>query len=203
MHKPVLRRFPTIAVHCHGGNVGGPNIYCVLQLLSSTHGPLLIARATIEPSPLPAPTLPIPTSNQMADPSTTNFNAIFEAASNEYKTLTGQDLETHPFSVALEDYPSPNSILNVFRRQARAFDTFRKGDDKLMEWLTPIVYIFFSISETLGKRNSLVSTQPFYDDISPATFAFLALLSPKDTPCFYWCSPRSQSFSTFLDCASA
>jgi hypothetical protein len=99
----------------------------------------------------------------MTDPSTTSFNAILQAASNEYKTLTGQGLETHPFAAALEDYVSPNSVLNVFRKQARAFDTFRKGEDKLMAWLTPIVYIVFSISETLWKGISLVSIQPLYD----------------------------------------
>jgi hypothetical protein len=99
-------------------------------------------------------------SNQMIDPTPqatpTNFNAIFEAASNEYKTLTGQGLEAHPFAAALEDYFSPDSVLNVFRQQARAFDTFPKGEDKLMVHLTPIVYILFSISETLGKAISLV-----------------------------------------------
>jgi hypothetical protein len=97
------------------------------------------------------------TSNQTTDPSTPNFNAILEAASNEYKTLTGQSLETHPFAAALEDHVSPNSVLDVFRKQARAFDAFRKGEDKLMAGLTPIVYILFSVSETLGKGISLVS----------------------------------------------
>ena len=98
------------------------------------------------------------------DPSSaTNFIAIFEAASNEYRTLTGQVLETHPFAAALEDCVSPSSVLNVFRKQARVFDTFRKGEDKLMTWLTPIVYILFSVSEILGKGISLVSTRPFYD----------------------------------------
>ena len=90
---------------------------------------------------------------------------IFEAASNEYKTLTGQGLEMHPFAAALEDYVSPSSVLNVFRKQARAFDTFRKGEDKLMALLTPIIYILFSVSETFGKGISLASIQPF-DDIS-------------------------------------
>jgi hypothetical protein len=105
------------------------------------------------------------TSNQTTNPSTTNHNAIFEVASNEYKTLTGQGLETHPFAAALEDYVSPKSVLNVFRKQARAFDALRKpeGEDKLMVWLTPIVYILFSVSETLRKGISLVSIQPFYD----------------------------------------
>jgi hypothetical protein len=97
------------------------------------------------------------TSNQAIDSTPTNVNEIFEAASTEYKTLIGQGLETHPFAAALEDHLSPYSILNVFRKQARAFDTFRKGEDKLMACLTPIVYILFSVSETLGKAISLVS----------------------------------------------
>ncbi len=97
------------------------------------------------------------TGNLTADPPTANFTSIFEAASNEYKTLIGQDLETHPFAAALEDYSSPDSILNVYRKQARAFDKFCKGDDKLMEYLTPTIYILFTISETLRKGISLVS----------------------------------------------
>jgi hypothetical protein len=56
---------------------------------------------------------------------------------------------------------------HVVRKQAwaraRAFDTFRKGEDKLMVLLIPIVYILFSVSETLGKGISLVSIQSFYD----------------------------------------
>jgi len=40
---------------------------------------------------------------------------------------------------------------------------FRKGDEKLMARLTPIVYILVSVSETLEKGVSLVSIQPFYD----------------------------------------
>jgi hypothetical protein len=79
--------------------------------------------------------------------------------------LTGQGLEMHPFAAALEDYVSPDSVLNVFRKQARTFDTFRKGEDKLMSWLTPIVYILFGISETLEKCISQVSIQPFYDTV--------------------------------------
>ena len=103
------------------------------------------------------------TSNQTIDLSTTKFIAIFEAASNEYRTLTGQGLETHSFTAALEDYVSPSSVLNAFRKRARAFDTFRKGEDRLMVWLTPIVYVLFSVSETLEKGISLVSFRPFYD----------------------------------------
>ena len=88
---------------------------------------------------------------------TVNFAAIFDAASQEYKTLTKNDLATHPFAAAIQDHSSPESILNVFRNQAQAFDAFRKGDDKLMALLTPIVNILFTFSESLGEGIGLVS----------------------------------------------
>jgi len=97
------------------------------------------------------------TRNQTSDPSISNFTAIFDAAAQEYKTLTKKDLTAHPFAAAIEDHNSPDSILNVFRNQARAFDAFRKGDDKLMTLLTPIVNVLFTFSETLGEGVGLVS----------------------------------------------
>jgi hypothetical protein len=97
------------------------------------------------------------TSNQTVDPSASNFAAIFDAASREYKSLTKKDLATHPFAAAIEGFTSPDAILSVFRKQASTFDKFRKGDDKLMEWLNPIVNILFTFSETLGEGVGLVS----------------------------------------------
>ena len=97
------------------------------------------------------------TSNRTTDPSTSNFTAIFDAASQEYQALTKKDLATHPFAAAIKDLNSPDSILNVFRKQAQAFDAFCKGDDKLMASLTPIVNILFTFSETLGEGVGLVS----------------------------------------------
>ena len=102
------------------------------------------------------------TRSQTTDPSTSNFTAIFDAASQEYKTLTRQDLATPPFAAALQGYNSPDSILGVFRDQAQAFDKFRQGDDKLMASLTPIVNILLTFSETLGEGVGLVSLQLSY-----------------------------------------
>jgi len=97
------------------------------------------------------------TSNQATDLPTANFTAIFDAASNEYKKLTKQDLQTHPFAATFENTSSPDSVMNVFRKQAHTFDKFRKGDDKLMASLTPIVNIFFTFSGTLGEGGLVVS----------------------------------------------
>ena len=101
------------------------------------------------------------TTNQMTDLSTANFTAIFDAASNEYKTLTKQDLETHPFAAAFENSNSPDSVMNIFRKQAQVFDMFCKGDDKLIARLTPIVNILFTFSGTLEEGIGIVSIQSF------------------------------------------
>src|SRR6266567_6712277 len=104
-------------------------------------------------------------SNQKADPSTANLTAIFGAASNEYRSLTGQNLATHPLATELESNNSPESILGLFRKQAQALDKFRKGDDKLMKSLTPIVHVIFTLSATLGAGIFLVSPHCFYTPV--------------------------------------
>jgi hypothetical protein len=98
----------------------------------------------------------------MADrPSTANFSAIFETALNEYKTRTGQDLRSHPFAICLENNNSSDAILEIFRKQAQAFDKFRGRDDKLMACLAPVVDILFALSPVLGEGIGLVRP-PFF-----------------------------------------
>jgi hypothetical protein len=95
--------------------------------------------------------------NQPTDLSSSNFTRIFDAASNEYRRLTKHDLHTHPFAAVLDNCDSPDSVLNVFRKQAQAFDEFCKGDDRLMKWLDPTVHILFTFSGALGEGIALVS----------------------------------------------
>ena len=97
--------------------------------------------------------------NQTAGPSqTNNFTAIFDAATSEYQRVTGNRLDDHPVSAQLDFCDSPDAVSNVLRTQARAFSKFRKGNEKLMTWLDPIVHILFTFSETLGEGIGLVST---------------------------------------------
>ncbi|KAI9465568.1 hypothetical protein BJY52DRAFT_1209520, partial [Lactarius psammicola] len=83
--------------------------------------------------------------------STSNFVSIFEDASKEYKKLTGQDLNAHPFSVEFDSCDSPDVVLGIFQKQAQIFNEIRKGDEKLMKWLDPIVHILFTFSAALGE----------------------------------------------------
>ncbi|KAH9984815.1 hypothetical protein BJV77DRAFT_159045 [Russula vinacea] len=88
-------------------------------------------------------------------PSTDNFTAIFNAALNEYKTLTGKRLDTHPFAAQLESCQNPEAVSDVLRTQAQAFSKFREGDEKLMAWLSPTILILSTFSDTLGEGISL------------------------------------------------
>ncbi|KAI9465571.1 hypothetical protein BJY52DRAFT_1414105 [Lactarius psammicola] len=88
--------------------------------------------------------------------STSNFVSIFEAASIEYKKLTGQDLNTHPFSVQFDSCDSPDTVLGLIRKQAEIFDEIRKGDERLVKWLDPMVHILFTFSAALGEGVGLI-----------------------------------------------
>jgi hypothetical protein len=98
--------------------------------------------------------------NQTAGPSTStstdNFTAIFNAASAEYQTVTGNRLDTHPFASKLDTCQSPKAVSDLLRTQAQAFSKFRKGDEKMMAWLDPTIHILFTFSATLGEGIGLV-----------------------------------------------
>jgi len=108
--------------------------------------------------PFQSGALHMSTTNRTASSSRSNdnFTAIFQAASNEYQRTTGNLLDTHPFTTQLDGCDSPEAVLNGFRTQAQAFSEFRKGDEKLMKWLDPIVHVVFTFSETLGEGIGLV-----------------------------------------------
>jgi hypothetical protein len=101
----------------------------------------------------------MPTTNETAGPSRSNdnFTAIFHVALNEYETVTGKPLCTHPFATQLEICDSPQAVSSVLRRQAQASSKSRKGDERLMACLDPTIHILFTFSATLGEGIGLVS----------------------------------------------
>jgi hypothetical protein len=90
-------------------------------------------------------------------PQLTHPPTIFDAASTEYHRVTGNHLDTHPFATQLDACEGPNAISDLFRKHTQAFIQFRKGDDKLMTLLDPIISILFTFSATLGEGIGLVS----------------------------------------------
>jgi hypothetical protein len=121
-----------------------------------------------------------------------NFAAIFQAAHDEYKTLTGHDLDTHPFAAELDCCNSPDTILNVLQNRAQALNRLRKGDEKLLEWLNPTVHVLFTFSATLGEGIGLVGSFALSSSLC-LNMCFSAILTREDDIYRYRCSPRGKS----------
>jgi hypothetical protein len=94
-------------------------------------------------------------------PSSSQFQAIFNAALKEYSQKTGKDIATDPISAELRCCSSPDKVLNLLQEEAQAFSDFRNGNRQaqLMRKLKPTVHILLalSVSEVLGNGIGSVS----------------------------------------------
>ena len=124
--------------------------------------------------------------NPTTSSSNANFVKIFEAATNEYRTITGQDLSTHPFSVALDAFKTPEAIVEVFRKQAQVFEKVSKDNDKLMTCLSPIVEVLFTLAMTIGEISVSLSSLLLYTK-KVRHVIFSERITRKGDLCRCWC----------------
>ncbi|KAF8260659.1 hypothetical protein EI94DRAFT_883670 [Lactarius quietus] len=92
--------------------------------------------------------------SQAADPSS-NFKSMLDAALAEYKKKTGEDLQAIWLASELQTCGSVDSVLDILRDQAQAFE--RSGDQKLMKWIDPLINVLFIFSDALGDGVSLAA----------------------------------------------
>ena len=92
-------------------------------------------------------------------PSTSEYTRSFGPAMNNYKKITGHDLDTHTLSSNLDKFGSKGAVLDVLRDQMEGFDEVRRGNERLMMWLESIVDILFMVSAKLGESTEVVSTR--------------------------------------------
>ena len=95
------------------------------------------------------------TADQISTPSA-DFNSILDAALTEYKKTTGKELLEHPLATELKQCDSIGAISAILQSQAREFQRFRDGDQRLMKRINPIVDILSTFSETFGGVASIV-----------------------------------------------
>ena len=87
---------------------------------------------------------------------------MLDVALSEYKKKTGEDLQAVWLASELQLCNSVDSVLDMLRDQAKAFE--RSGDRKLMEWIDPLVHVLFTFSNALGDGVSLVFiSNPIHD----------------------------------------
>ena len=100
--------------------------------------------------------------SQTAAPSS-NFESMLDAALAEYKKTTGNDLLAHWLASELQTCESVDSVIDILRDQAKAFE--RSDDQKLMKWIDPLVHVLHTFSDALGDGVSLVLiTNTIHDD---------------------------------------
>ena len=92
-----------------------------------------------------------------------NFEALFNVAVEKYNSQTGKDLRNHPLASKIESCDSPDSILDIFQEQAKAFEEYKRGDFELFKWLKPVVGVLHALftNEVLKASVSQVSPAIF------------------------------------------
>ena len=88
--------------------------------------------------------------------SSSNFQQIFNTASNAYERCTNCDLLAHPLAVQLQACDSPEAILTVLQQQVQELDQSRSSDERWSRWLEPTANVLFAFSATLGEGVGLV-----------------------------------------------
>ena len=85
-----------------------------------------------------------------------NVKLIIDALA-DYAKETGIDLSKNPFATNLEQWRSPEDILQQLEEREKAFKDYRAGNRRLINCLSPVVSIFHGFSGMLSKVAGLVS----------------------------------------------
>ncbi|KAH9071079.1 hypothetical protein EDB83DRAFT_2313800 [Lactarius deliciosus] len=79
-----------------------------------------------------------------------NFKPIFDAALSDYKKKTGKELLDHSLATELQRRDTVDAVLAILQDQAKDFQQFKDGDQRLMELIGPLTRVLFAFSRTLG-----------------------------------------------------
>ena len=91
-------------------------------------------------------------SNMSQSSEYSNFQALFNAALQDYKDKTGCSLIDHPIAKQLETCQSVSSVTSILQEQAQSFREFKENDGKLKKALNSSVDVLCapSISSALN-----------------------------------------------------
>ena len=80
--------------------------------------------------------------------SSSQFQAIFDAALNEYSRKTGKAIDSDPLTIELRTCRSSDEVYEVLQERAQKFNEFRNGDRvvQIMRKLKPAVDVLIKLS---------------------------------------------------------
>jgi hypothetical protein len=98
-----------------------------------------------------------------ASGSSSNFQSIFDAALNNYKDKTKNDLLAHTLTTQLQSCDSPGAILDVLNKQYNIQQFIQSQSDGQVskQWLNATVTVLCAFSAALGEGVGLVNLQRF------------------------------------------
>ena len=94
--------------------------------------------------------------------SSSNYQVIFDNALKAYKTKTGKDLKSDPLLHRLETCNSPDAVLTLLRLQIPGAGKSGSSDERLTNWINPVVNVLYNFAETIGGAVSLVNFNRVY-----------------------------------------
>ena len=89
--------------------------------------------------------------------SNSDYEVIFDNALKAYKKKTGNDLASDPLLCRLETCNSPDSVLALLKGHIPAFGKSGSSDERLTNWVNPVVNVLYNFAATIGGAVSLVS----------------------------------------------
>jgi hypothetical protein len=112
--------------------------------------------------PLLHPSIATMSQNPPTADSSSNYQVIFDNALKAYKTKTGKDLKSDPLLHRLETCNNPDAVLTLLRQQIPGDGQSGSSDERLTNWLNPVVNVLYNFAQTIGGAVSLVSFDKVY-----------------------------------------
>src|SRR5712672_1405580 len=94
-------------------------------------------------------------------PEAAKYESVFDEALKIYEKKTGKDLKSDPFLRTLESCKSPDETLSELRRQIPGFGQSENSDNRLTNWVDPVVNVLYIFAQTIGGAVGLVSLDRF------------------------------------------
>ena len=158
--EPVLLELQMSRVHIIYYRRAAPrNIWAVIRLrrrnvyaarIKALSLPVRSSYHSLSIQPAPSTNTMSQASPAAASSTSTDFEAIFRAALDAYKSQTKKDIASHPLAAQLQSCDSSSAILAVLRAQVQAVDQSQSADEKWTKWLDPTVNVLYAFSTTLG-----------------------------------------------------
>ncbi|KAN0120758.1 hypothetical protein V8E52_004027 [Russula decolorans] len=100
------------------------------------------------------------TAQETSSTSSTSNTQLITNALADYTKITGVDLSKNTFAAAIEQWNSPEAILELLQERENSFKEYRDNNRRLINCLTPAVRVIQTFSGILGEALTLVPFPP-------------------------------------------